>query len=47
MAAVDAVVENAALLRLVETDEQLDERRLAGARRADERDRLAALDAEA
>ena len=38
-----AVVENAALRRAVQADEQLHERRLARARRADERDRLAAV----
>ena len=38
-----AVVEDAPGLRAVESDQQLDERRLAGAGRSDERDRLAAL----
>src|SRR5881394_3522367 len=42
----DAVVEDTSLLRLIETDEELDERRLAGARWADECDRVAAFDVE-
>src|SRR6185295_10831743 len=41
-----AVVEDAPVLRRVEADEQLDERRLARARRSDEGDGLAALDLE-
>ena len=44
--AAASVVEDAARLRAVEADEQLDERRLARARRSDEGDRLAALDLE-
>src|SRR3954470_10924626 len=41
-----SVVENLTLLRRIEPDEELDQRRLARARRPDERDRLAALDVE-
>ena len=40
------VVENPPVLRAVQADQQLHERRLARARRADEGDRLAALDLE-
>ena len=41
----DAVVEDPPGLRLIQADEQLHQRRLAGAGRPDERDRLAALHA--
>src|SRR5256885_690603 len=46
-AGVDAVVQHVAGLRLIEADEQLDERRFSSARRADERHGLAAPHAEA
>ena len=41
-----AVVENAAVARAIESDEELDERGLAGTRRPDEGDRVSALHVE-
>jgi hypothetical protein len=46
LVARDAVVENLSRRRVIEADQQLHQRRLTGARRSDERDRLAALHAE-
>ena len=42
---VDAIEQDAALLDVVEAQQQVDQARLAGAGRADERDALARLDA--